>query len=43
MLLYMDALIFAYMYVKIKYRKSGNFHCKNIFVVNGGYKISMHY
>ena len=21
------------------YRKSGNFHCKNIFIVDGGYKM----
>ena len=27
--------------VVIKYRKSGNFHCKNIFVVNGSYEINL--
>ena len=24
--------------VSLRYRKSGNFRCKNIFVVNGGYE-----
>ena len=25
----------------IQYRKSGNFRCKNIFVVDGGYEINL--